>query len=53
MHKMQALFLLFFNFPVFFPEKIVERQTQHPADTDTELDGGVIVPFFDGIDGLA
>ncbi len=38
---------------LLIPEKIVQRLIQSPADGNAQVDGGVIVPLLDGVDGLA
>ncbi len=35
------------------PEKLVKSLVQSLADTDAQIDGGIVVPLFDGIYGLA
>ena len=35
------------------PEQLVQGFVQSFADGDTQLDGGVVVALFNGVDGLA
>ena len=34
------------------PEQLVQRLVQQLADGDAQPDGGVVVPLFNGVDGL-
>ncbi len=34
------------------PEEVVQGPVQSPADGDAQPDGGVVVPLFNGVDGL-
>lgn len=40
------------EFSRLIPEQVIQRHTQHPADAYTKPDCGIIIPFFDGVDGL-
>ena len=40
-------------FTIFRPEQVIQGYTQFPANADTKADRGIIIPVFNGIDGLA
>ena len=37
---------------IVLPEQLIQCFAQYPADLPAQVDGGVVIPFFDGHDGL-
>ena len=51
--KIVALKKFFYVHRSFLPEQLVQCLAQHLADAAAEVDRRVILPFFNGVDGLA
>ena len=37
---------------LFLPKELIQGLVQHMADGKAELDGGIVVALFNGVDGL-